>query len=114
MPRIRWVEEEEATGELAEIYRAYVEKTGRPRVAGILKCFSPRPDFLQDVMQFSQHIHFSFVWRVRCPSETWMCCGHCITSWRKSGRVLKHLRMPATPRLPVCSMYVLYISACVA
>ena len=59
MPRIRWVEEEEATGELAEIYRTYMEQTGRPRVAGILKCFSPRPDFLQDVMQFSQHIHFS-------------------------------------------------------
>src|SRR5213082_3498630 len=59
MPRIRWVEEEEATGELAEIYRAYMEQTGRPRVPGILKCFSPRPDFLRDVMQFSQHIHFS-------------------------------------------------------
>ena len=59
MPRIRWVEEEEATGELAEIYRTYMEQTGRPRVAGILKCFSPRPDFLRDVMQFSQHIHFS-------------------------------------------------------
>ena len=52
MPRIRWVEEEEATGELADIYRAYMERTGRP-MAGILKCFSPRPDFLQDVIQFS-------------------------------------------------------------
>jgi len=58
MPRIRWVEEEEATGELADIYRAYMERTGRP-MAGILKCFSPRPDFLQDVIQFSDHIHFS-------------------------------------------------------
>ena len=59
MPRIHWVEEQEATGELAEIYNKYMEQTGRPGVAGILKCFSPRPDFLQDVMQFSQHIHFS-------------------------------------------------------
>jgi hypothetical protein len=59
MPRIRWIEEKEATGELAEIYRTYMEQTGRPGVAGILKCFSPRPDFLRDVMQFSQHIHFS-------------------------------------------------------
>jgi hypothetical protein len=59
MPRIRWVEEEEATGELAELYRAYMEKTGRPRVAGILKCFSQRPDFLRDVIDFSNHIHFS-------------------------------------------------------
>jgi hypothetical protein len=59
MPRIRWVEENEATGELAEIYQAYLDRTGRPRVAGILKCFSPRPDFLRDVIQFSDHIHFS-------------------------------------------------------
>jgi len=59
MPRIGWVNEEEATGELAELYQAYLERTGRPRVAGILKCFSPRPDFLKDVIQFSDHIHFS-------------------------------------------------------
>ena len=59
MPRIRWVEEEEATGELAEIYRAYVEKTGRPRVAGILKCFSARPDFMRQVMEFSTTVHFT-------------------------------------------------------
>ena len=59
MPRIHWVEEEEATGELAELYREYQERTGRPKVAGILKCFSPRPDFLQDVIDFSNHIHFS-------------------------------------------------------
>jgi hypothetical protein len=58
MPRIRWVEEGEATGDLAEIYRAILEK-GRPRVPGILKCFSLRPDFLQDVIQFSERVHFS-------------------------------------------------------
>ncbi len=59
MPRIRWVEEEEATGPLAEIYRTYMETKGRTRVAGILKCFSHRPDFLQDVIDFSNRIHFS-------------------------------------------------------
>jgi hypothetical protein len=59
MPHIRWVEEDEATGELAEIYKAYLERTGRPRVAGILKCMSLRPDFLQDVIDFSNHVHFS-------------------------------------------------------
>jgi hypothetical protein len=59
MPRIGWVNEEEATGELADLYQAYMERTGRPRVAGILKCFSPRPDFLKDVIQFSDHVHFS-------------------------------------------------------
>jgi hypothetical protein len=59
MPRIRWVEEEEATGELAELYRQYQERTGRPKVAGILKCFSLRPDFLKDVIEFSYRVHFS-------------------------------------------------------
>ena len=59
MPRIRCVSEEEATGPLAEIYKEYLERTGRPRVAGILKCFSLRPDFLQDVIDFSNHIHFT-------------------------------------------------------
>ena len=59
MPRIRWVDEEEATGELAELYKAYLEKSGRPQVAGILKCFSLRPDFLGDVIQFSNRVHFS-------------------------------------------------------
>ncbi len=59
MPRIRWVEEQEATGDLAEIYGTYMEKTGRARVAGILKCFSLRPDFLRDVIAFSDRVHFS-------------------------------------------------------
>jgi hypothetical protein len=59
MPRIRWVDEEEATGELAQIYQAYMEENERADVAGILKCFSLRPDFLQDVIQFSDRIHFS-------------------------------------------------------
>lgn len=59
MPRIRWVEEGEATGELGEVYRTYTEKTGRARVADILKCFSLRPDFLRDVIAFSDRVHFS-------------------------------------------------------
>ena len=59
MPRIGWVEENEATGELAEIYRGVMEKAGRPKVADILKCFSLRPDFLRDVVEFSNRIHFS-------------------------------------------------------
>jgi hypothetical protein len=59
MPRIHWIEEAEATGELAELYEAYLQKSGRPGVAGILKCFSLRPDFLRDVIQFSERVHFS-------------------------------------------------------
>jgi hypothetical protein len=59
MPRIGWVEESEATGELARIYQGVMEKAGRPKVADILKCFSMRPDFLRDVIEFSDRIHFS-------------------------------------------------------
>ena len=59
VPRIGWVEEREATGELATLYRAIMEKSGRPAVPGILKCFSLRPDFLRDVTEFSERIHFS-------------------------------------------------------
>lgn len=59
MPRIQWVEEAEATGEVAEIYQAYREKNGRPHVAGLLKCLSLRPDFLKDVVDFSDHLLFS-------------------------------------------------------
>ncbi|MFQ6008126.1 MAG: hypothetical protein ACE5K8_04155 [Candidatus Zixiibacteriota bacterium] len=58
-PRISWVDEAKATGQLAEIYREYLRTSGNPQVAGILKCFSQRPDFLQDVITFSNRIHFS-------------------------------------------------------
>lgn len=59
MPRIRWVEETEATGEAAEVYAEYMRRSGRDFVPDILKCFSLRPDFLREVMQFSQTVHFS-------------------------------------------------------
>ncbi|HWR82495.1 MAG TPA: hypothetical protein VN285_04270 [Candidatus Deferrimicrobium sp.] len=59
IPRVSWVDESEATGQLAEIYRGYMAQSGRPAVAEILKCFSQRPDFLADVITFSDRIHFS-------------------------------------------------------
>jgi hypothetical protein len=57
--RIRWVEEKEATGDAAAIYSEYMQARGRDFVPDILKCFSPRPDFLRQVMAFSETIHFS-------------------------------------------------------
>jgi alkylhydroperoxidase family enzyme len=59
MARIGWVEEVEATGEAAEVYAEYMAATGRNFVPGILKCFSLRPDFLRQVMAFSNTVHFS-------------------------------------------------------
>jgi alkylhydroperoxidase family enzyme len=59
-PYIRWIDKEDATGELAEVYRLwFAENPGRDEVPGILKCFSQRPDFLQDVIGFSNRVHFS-------------------------------------------------------
>ena len=59
MARIRWVEEKEATGDAAAIYGAYMEARGRDFMPDILKCFSLRPDFLRQVMAFSETVHFS-------------------------------------------------------
>jgi hypothetical protein len=59
-PHIRWIDEQHASGELTELYRRWFEHNpGRPEIPGILKCFSQRPDFLRDVMEFSYRVHFS-------------------------------------------------------
>lgn len=60
MPLIEWIEDEDAGGELAEVYRAYKQANPhRPRMPEILKCFSLRPDFLRQVIDFSSTVHFS-------------------------------------------------------
>jgi hypothetical protein len=59
MPRINWVEEKEATGEAAAFYQEYMQRSGREFVAQILKCFSARPDFMRQVMEFSTTVHFT-------------------------------------------------------
>ncbi len=60
MPNIAWIDEQHAAGALAEIYRTYLaEHPDRNGVAGILKCFSQRPDFLELVIKFSNLLHFS-------------------------------------------------------
>jgi alkylhydroperoxidase family enzyme len=59
-PFIDWFEDEEAEGDLAEAYRAYLASSpGKKRVPGILKCFSQRPDFLRQVVEFSGTVHFT-------------------------------------------------------
>lgn len=60
MARIRWIDESDATGELAEVYQDwFASNPGRTSFPGILKCFSSRPDFLRDVIAFSNRVHFS-------------------------------------------------------
>ena len=59
-PRIAWVNDEQATGDLAAIYEQWRQHNpGRDRMPDILKCFSARPDFLRQVMEFSYGLHFS-------------------------------------------------------
>ena len=60
MPQIPWTDEDEATGQLAEIYRAWRQANpSREQIPGIFKCFSLRPDFLASVIEFSYPLHFS-------------------------------------------------------
>ena len=60
MARIRWVEEPEATGEIAAVYEAWrAANPGRPAIPGILKCFSLRPDLFRDVVAMSDRVHFA-------------------------------------------------------
>ena len=60
MPLIGWVDDEQATGEVAEVYAAWkAANPGRERMPEILKCFSLRPDFLRSVVDFSYPLHFS-------------------------------------------------------
>lgn len=57
--KIRLIEDAEATGEVAAVYEEWRQKSGRQKMPGILKCMSHRPDFLRQVIQFSDTVHFS-------------------------------------------------------
>lgn len=57
--KIGVIEDAAAEGEIAKVYEEWRAKSGRELVPGILKCFSHRPDFLRQVMAFSDTVHFS-------------------------------------------------------
>jgi alkylhydroperoxidase family enzyme len=57
--KIELIEDADATGDVAAVYDEWRTQSGREKVPGILKCFSHRPDFLRDVIQFSNRVHFS-------------------------------------------------------
>jgi uncharacterized peroxidase-related enzyme len=59
MPFIHWINEADAQGAVKEGYDFYFRKRpNRTKVADIIKCFSHRPDFMQQVMDFSWDLHF--------------------------------------------------------
>lgn len=57
--KIRIIEDHEAEGETAKVYDEWRAASGRTQMPGILKCFGARPDFLRNVMEFSNTVHFS-------------------------------------------------------
>jgi|SRR5579863_762459 len=57
--KIRITEDAEATGEVAVAYDFWRAGSGRQQVPGIIKCFGARPDFLRQVVEFSNKVHFS-------------------------------------------------------
>jgi uncharacterized peroxidase-related enzyme len=57
--KIKVIEDAEAKGETAAAYDFWRKGSGRQQVPGIIKCFGARPDFLRQVVEFSNTIHFS-------------------------------------------------------
>lgn len=57
--KIQLIQDADATGETAVVYDEWRIKSGRRQMPGILKCFGRRPDFLRQVMEFSDTVHFS-------------------------------------------------------
>jgi hypothetical protein len=57
--KIRITEDAEATGGVAAAYDFWRAGSARNQVPGIIKCFGARPDFLRQVVEFSNKIHFS-------------------------------------------------------
>jgi len=57
--KIRITEDAQATGDLAAAYDFWRAGSKRTQVPGIIKCFGARPDFLRQVVEFSNKVHFS-------------------------------------------------------
>lgn len=57
--KIRIIEDHEASGDTAAAYDAWRAVSGRAQMPGILKCFGARPDFLRQVVEFSNTVHFA-------------------------------------------------------
>src|ERR1700678_1793711 len=67
--KIRITEDAEAQGDTANAYDYWRAGSGRTQVPGIIKCFGARPDFLKQVVDFSNTVHFSHGPRVRRHKE---------------------------------------------
>lgn len=60
MARIAWIEDADATGPVAEVYRQWKSANpDRHQIPDILKCFSLRPDALKNIVELVYPLHFS-------------------------------------------------------
>jgi hypothetical protein len=57
--KIHIIEDYEASGDTAAAYDYWRSGSGRQQVPGIIKCFGARPDFLKQVVDFSNTVHSS-------------------------------------------------------
>lgn len=57
--RIRMIQEDEATGELADVYGAIKASHPRGAVPEIMKTMSTRPDLLRSMSEAAARLHFS-------------------------------------------------------
>jgi hypothetical protein len=57
--KIKVTEDAQATGDTLSAYDFWRAGSGRQQVPGIIKCFGARPDFLRQVVEFSNTVHFS-------------------------------------------------------
>ena len=67
--KIRITEDYEAKGDVAAAYDFWRAGSGRRQVPGIIKCFGARPDFLRQVVEFSNTVHFSHGYLMRRHKE---------------------------------------------
>jgi hypothetical protein len=58
MARIAWINDEDATGEIADIYRELRQTSERRNEPDILRTMSLRPDFLRAISDASR-LHFT-------------------------------------------------------
>ncbi len=58
MPRIKWINDDDAQGELAEMYARLRAQSMQGNVPDILRTMSLRPDFLQAIDAASR-LHFT-------------------------------------------------------
>ena len=69
MPRISWINEDKATGEIKDVYEHIYEKDNRQDVADILKCFSAHPRLLALIDEIADFVHFQNQYLDRVTKE---------------------------------------------